>query len=95
MALERLDNLESANITQQIPSDFATILPSLRVILSSASSSYGLKNEGVQVASADIFAILDADCVPNPDWPRHSWTPCRTIRMWSLSVEEPCMPGAT
>ena len=62
---------ESAGITQQIPSDLMTTLPSLKVVLSSASSSYALKNEGVRAASAEIVAILDADCIPGPDWLRH------------------------
>jgi len=46
-------------------------LPSLQVVLSSASSSYALKNEGVRAAAADIVAILDADCIPDPGWLRH------------------------
>lgn len=62
---------ECADIEQQIPSDLALTLPSLRIVLSSASSSYELKNEGVRVASADIVAIIDADCIPDPGWLRH------------------------
>lgn len=62
---------ESADTVQQVPSDLMTTLPSLKVILSPASSSYALKNEGVRAASAGIVAILDADCVPGPDWLRH------------------------
>jgi hypothetical protein len=62
---------ECADREQQIPPDLTTILPSLKVVPSSASSSYGLKNEGVRAASADIVALLDADCIPNPDWLRH------------------------
>jgi hypothetical protein len=62
---------ECADSEQQIPSDLTTILPSLKVIRSSASSSYELKNEGVRAASADIVALIDADCIPDPDWLRH------------------------
>jgi hypothetical protein len=62
---------ESADIAQQVPSDLMTALPSLKVVLSSASSSYALKNDGVRAASADVVAILDADCTPGPDWLRH------------------------
>jgi hypothetical protein len=62
---------ECANGEQQIPSDLTTILPSLKVIPSSASSSYELKNEGVRAASADIVALIDADCIPDPGWLRH------------------------
>ena len=62
---------ESADIAQQVPSDLMAALPSLKVVLSSASSSYALKNDGVGAASADVVAILDADCTPGPDWLRH------------------------
>lgn len=62
---------ESADIAQQVSSDLMTTLPSLKVVLSSASSSYALKNEGVRAASADIVATLDADCIPGSDWLRH------------------------
>ena len=62
---------ECADSEQQIPSDLTTILPSLKVVPSSASTSFGLKNEGVRAASADIVALIDADCIPDPDWLRH------------------------
>jgi hypothetical protein len=61
---------ECADSEQQIPPDVNAILPSLKIVLSSASSSYGLKNEGVRSASADIVALLDADCIPDSDWLR-------------------------
>lgn len=59
---------EDATLDKDIPAEFTRILPTLRVVLAEASSSYELKNAGVQAASADVIAILDADCVPEPDW---------------------------
>ncbi len=62
---------ESASIQKEIPADLSETLPSLRLVLSPASSSYDLKNHGVRAASADIVAIIDADCIPDPEWLRH------------------------
>lgn len=62
---------ESASIQKEIPADLSATLPSLRLVLSPASSSYDLKNHGVRAASADIVAIIDADCIPDPGWLRH------------------------
>jgi len=62
---------EGAEFAQQIPSDLKTILPHLKVVLSPTTSSYELKNEGVRAASADIVALIDADCTPDPRWLRH------------------------
>lgn len=59
---------ESEDFADEIPADLKTILPSLKVVLSSTRSSYELKNKGVGAASADIVALLDADCVPDPHW---------------------------
>ncbi|HEY4612973.1 MAG TPA: glycosyltransferase family A protein, partial [Bacteroidota bacterium] len=59
---------ENTEYKKQIPRDLTKILPSLKTILSSAASSYGLKNEGVRAAAADIVALIDADCVPGADW---------------------------
>jgi hypothetical protein len=62
---------ERSDIARQMPPDVATILPSLKVVSSTASSSYELKNDGVRAASADIVGVLDADCIPDPGWLRH------------------------
>lgn len=68
---------EQADIARHVPPDLATILPSLKMVSSPASSSYELKNEGVRAASAEIVAVLDADCVPELDWLRHLMTTMR------------------
>jgi len=61
---------ESAEHADAIPPDLVALLPSLRVVLSESRGSYSLKNHGVVMAAADIIAILDADCRPDPDWLR-------------------------
>ena len=50
------------------PEELLSIVPGTRVIFSTNSSSYGLKNAGARVAAAHIVALLDADCKPDPDW---------------------------
>ena len=61
---------ECSALAGEIPADLAELLPSLRIVLSPASSSYELKNEGVRRASAGIVALIDADCVPDRAWLR-------------------------
>jgi hypothetical protein len=61
---------ESVEHAAAIPADLTSLLPSLRIVLSPARGSYALKNRGVAAATADIIAILDADCSPEPDWAR-------------------------
>ena len=51
-----------------MPSDLRTILPDLKVVLCESEESYELKNVGFRAATADIVAMLDADCVPASDW---------------------------
>jgi glycosyl transferase family 2 len=60
--------VEHEEIAAHVPADTARILPGLRIVKSSATDSYGLKNHGVQVAQADIVVLLDTDCRPAPDW---------------------------
>lgn len=61
---------ESADRAQKIPEDLIALLPSLKIIVCRSSSSFEMKNEGVRAASADIVALIDADCIPAPDWLR-------------------------
>lgn len=52
----------------QIPADLNSILPSLQVRLVAEYSANALKNAAVRATSAEIIAILDADCAPDPSW---------------------------
>jgi hypothetical protein len=54
--------------SNELPADVHALLPSLRLVRSGHSSSYGLKNDGVREASADLVITLDADCRPERDW---------------------------
>jgi hypothetical protein len=46
-------------------------------VTSAVRSSYELKNVGSREASAELLAMIDADCVPDPDWLRRIVTALR------------------
>lgn len=59
---------ENTQFADAIPADLHDLLPSLRLVTSPNAGSYALKNYGVAQASADLVAILDADCSPARNW---------------------------
>ena len=59
---------ECERFQDEVPADLCEIVPDLRTVYSIDNGSYSLKNAGVQAAAGDLIAILDADCVPAPDW---------------------------
>jgi hypothetical protein len=63
--------LENWEHKDHIPPDLRRILPGLKIIFSERKLQYALKSEAANVAQADIVILLDADCVPEPDWLRH------------------------
>jgi glycosyltransferase involved in cell wall biosynthesis len=46
----------------------AARFPSVRVVTARASNYFAAKNAGVEAASGDIVALIDGDCLPEPDW---------------------------
>ena len=68
---------EHVGSADDIPEDLRGICPNVRVVACHPSSAYQLKNQGARQARAEIVAILDADCVPGPDWLR---TAVETLR---------------
>jgi Glycosyl transferase family 2 len=62
--------VESECYRDQLPPDLLNILPSARPLFFPERDSYPLKNHGVEAASAEYVAILDADCIPDPTWLR-------------------------
>ena len=59
---------ENEQFADAIPSELRELLPSLRVVTSSHTGSCALKNYCATQARADLIAILDADCSPDPHW---------------------------
>jgi cellulose synthase/poly-beta-1,6-N-acetylglucosamine synthase-like glycosyltransferase len=59
---------ENANFNGKILRDLIALLLGLRIVLVEESGSYELKNAGMHSALADLAVILDADCLPDPDW---------------------------
>ena len=62
--------VESESLRSDVPAEITTMLPSLRILFYPETDSYPLKNHGVEAASAEFVAILDADCIPDPTWLR-------------------------
>lgn len=62
--------VESTELAQQIPPDFAAILPTLRLIAVPQWNSCDLKNTAVEAASTELVAMVDGDCAPSADWLR-------------------------
>jgi len=58
---------ESLDQKGGFPEDLLEILPSLEVCFFPVSTSYELKNHGVQQARAEWVALLDGDCIPDRD----------------------------
>jgi len=53
---------------QEMPADLTTIVPSMRVMQDRTQSGRDLVNRAARACSADLVALLDADCVPAPGW---------------------------
>jgi glycosyltransferase involved in cell wall biosynthesis len=62
--------VESAAFKDRLPRGLDRLLPGLQVIFSPGETASELYNHGVQAASSDIVALLDADCTPDPGWLR-------------------------
>lgn len=59
---------ESERSRGQLPSDLTESLPSTRLCFFPEVTSYELKNRGVETATAEFVALLDADCQPDRSW---------------------------
>lgn len=62
--------IESECFRDDLPGDIPTVLPGIQVLFFPETESYPLKNHGVEAASGEFVAILDADCIPEPGWLR-------------------------
>lgn len=45
--------------------------PAVRLVEKRDSTYYTMKNAGADVATGDIIAMLDSDCIPCPQWAEH------------------------
>jgi len=61
---------ETRTLVPRLPRELETILPGLRILPVDSDASYDFKNAGVEAASSEIVAMLDADCIPAEDWLR-------------------------
>ena len=51
-----------------VPQSVLEALPGLRLVRTSETASFAMKNEGVRVASSELVVLLDLDCVPEAGW---------------------------
>jgi len=56
---------------ETVPDEVASLLPGLEVLYTERTTSNALKNAAARAARADLVALVDADCAPEPDWLRH------------------------
>ena len=61
---------ESDEFRGSFPVDLSAALPSLKTLFVRGHSAYDLKNAAAKAASGEFLALIDADCVPRPDWLR-------------------------
>ena len=87
--------VEAAGFRDSIPADLARIIPGLRMVWSEATASYDMKNAGGAAASADIVAMLDADCTPCESWLRHLVETMRTYPDAAAVSGKTTYPGRT
>lgn len=60
--------VETEGKHKAIPPDIQGLVSDLRIIATKGTSSFDLKNAGVEAARSDFVVILDADCRPAPGW---------------------------
>jgi glycosyltransferase involved in cell wall biosynthesis len=60
----------SSDATREIASRHPAVT---RVVTESRPGSYAARNAGLAVASGDLIAFTDADCIPAGDWLRHGF----------------------
>jgi len=69
--------IENEAVRGSTPADLLSRCARSRIELSEATTSAELKDAGVERASGELIAILEADCIPAPDWLRHMVTALR------------------
>lgn len=62
--------IESEQYRDAGPRDLADICAGLRIVYAPETQSARLKDFGVGQANAELVAVLEADCLPNPSWLR-------------------------
>lgn len=62
--------VDNERYRHEVPPDLPTICPRFRIVFSPETQSARLKNFGAGQTTADLVAVLDADCIPNDAWLR-------------------------
>jgi glycosyltransferase involved in cell wall biosynthesis len=75
------------NGSAQLPEAVIARYPATRLLQESAPGPGLARNRGIERASGDIFAFIDADCRAHPDWL------CSAIRVLQLARERSILGG--
>ena len=62
--------VENDSYRDSAPADLDSLCPNMTVVYSPEARSTKLKDLGVAQASAELVAVIDADCLPEPGWLR-------------------------
>jgi len=85
--------MENASLRGSTPADLVSRCPGSRIEFSDATTSAELKDAGVKRATGDLIAILEADCIPAPDWLRHLVSSLRERPQYAAASGKTLYPG--
>jgi cellulose synthase/poly-beta-1,6-N-acetylglucosamine synthase-like glycosyltransferase len=85
--------MENETVRGSSPADLLSRCPGSRIEFSEATTSAGLKDAGVKRANGELIAILEADCIPAPDWLRHMVSALRGRPDYAAASGKTLYPG--
>ena len=85
--------MENGTVQGSTPADLLSRCPGSRMEFSEATTSAELKDAGVMRANGELIAILEADCVPAPDWLRHMVSALRERPDYAAASGKTLYPG--
>jgi hypothetical protein len=60
--------VENHKACSSIPDELYQIYPHIRIVFTDEDQSAKLKDNGVRQSTTEFIAVLEADCLPNPEW---------------------------
>jgi hypothetical protein len=85
--------MENEAVQGSTPVDLLSRCPGARIEFSKATTSAELKDAAVKRASGELIAILEADCVPAPDWLRQMVSALREHPDYAAASGKTLYPG--
>ena len=85
--------MENATARGSTPADLLSRCAASRIEFSEATTSAELKDAGLKRANGELIAILEADCIPAPDWLRHMVSALRERPDYAAASGKTLYPG--